>query len=508
MSHSSTLCHPGLKLSRKQRGVSRDRGVTILAGISPDGRTLSVNDADLSTMATALLERMYFCKVGSEFISPTDPGPAVIFNKLSTFRSRICRHVNRYSKPVSAIEFASMYRSRKRSIYEAAAEQFELYGVSKRDAHSSMFVKLEKVNPLKAPRCIQPRTTVYNVALGRYLKPIEHKIYRAVQLAYKAETPIVMKGFNVSEIGAILATKWEGFPRPVAIGLDATKFDMHVSHSMLKWEHSVYTHMFNNDPELVKLLSWQLINKGRGYAWDGSLKYEVRGRRFSGDMNTAMGNCLIMCAMIFSWARERNVHIDLANNGDDAVVFMNEEDVTTFTSGLNEWFLELGFRMTVEEPATVLEKLEFCQMHPVKVGSNWRMVRNFNSSREKDSMCLLKVTCEADIRKWMGAIGECGLALTSGVPVMQEFYKYYIRNGWKSNMKNALAMQSGFAMLSTRLESREETVQEASRVSFMEAFGVTPDEQIAMENYYSSLPFKWNGIETIDNLEEITTSPL
>lgn len=508
MGHQSKLSHPELKLSWKQRGVCRDRGVHLLDGIAPAGRSLRVNDADLSTMACALLERMYFCKLGDGYVAPIDPGPTIIFRRLRKFRSSLCRVLGRHSKPVSAVEFALMYRSRKRLIYEAAAERFELYGVSRRDAHSSMFVKLEKVNPTKAPRCIQPRTPVYNVALGRYLKPIEHRVYRAIQQVFCSETPVVMKGLNVIEVAEVLSAKWECFQNPVAIGLDATKFDMHVSHSMLKWEHSVYTHMFDGDPELGKLLGWQLLNKGKGYSWDGTLEYSVRGRRFSGDMNTAMGNCLIMCAMIYTWAQTCGVHVELVNNGDDAVVILEKSNQLTFMNGLECWFSELGFRMTIELPVDVLEQVEFCQMHPVCVDGVWRMVRNFNSSREKDSMCLLKVSCEADVRKWMGAIGECGLALTSGIPVMQEYYQFYLRSGMKSKMRNALAMQSGFQMLSVRMESKVMPVLDSTRMSFFQAFGVAPDEQTALEQYYRNLHFHWKGVETVDELEDLNSAPL
>ena len=70
------------------------------------------------------------------------------------------------------------------------------------------------------------------------------------------------------------------------------KFDMHVSPAALAWEHSIYTSIFPRDKFLKKLLRWQMNNRGAGYCGDGSLKYSVTGKRFSGDMNTGLGNCL------------------------------------------------------------------------------------------------------------------------------------------------------------------------------------------------------------------------
>jgi len=400
-----------------------------------------------------------------------------------------------------------MYSGRKRSIYEAAERDYHIYGVSRRDAESIMFVKMEKVNPTKAPRCIQPRKPIYNLALGVYLKPVEHRVYRKIQATFGSETPIVFKGLNVMDMGMALRAKWEKFSQPVAVGLDATKFDMHVSVGMLKWEHSVYIEMFGGDKELSRLLSFQLLNAGKGFADDGKLSYKVAGRRFSGDMNTALGNCLIMCAMVYSWSEERSVKIELANNGDDCVVIMEQTDLENWSRGLSEWFLSLGFRMVVEPAVTCFEHIEFCQMHPVSDGSTYRMVRNFYAAREKDTMCLLRINCESDWRKWLMAVGECGLALTSGIPVFQEFYRYMMRNGLKSRMREAVGMQSGMYFMSIGLESKAKDVTCEARYSFYKAFGITPDEQVSLEEYYANKKMQGWVIETVDNLSNINSAP-
>jgi len=505
--HKSDLTHPCLRLKRGIRRPERDRGVFVMDGIAPRNRSLQVNDSSLDTMACALLERMYFCKVGSDYLSPPQPAVAHIFRTLSKFRSRLLRYLGRGSTPVSTESFVLMYQGRKRKIYEAAETNFHLYGVTRKDAQSIMFVKLEKVNPTKAPRCIQPRTPLYNLALGVYLKPIEHRVYAKIQQVFKSETPVVFKGLNVEGMASAMRGKWEKFSQPVAVGLDATKFDMHVSTSMLKWEHSIYVEMFGGSKELSKLLSWQINNVGKGYAHDGKLDYKVQGRRFSGDMNTAMGNCLIMCAMIYSWSVERGTAIELANNGDDCIVIMEQRDLPLWEEGLQEWFLHLGFRMVVEQPVYTFEHIEFCQMHPVLCGEEYRMVRNFSSAREKDSMCLLNLRCESDWRKWMGAVGECGLALCSGVPVFQAYYQYMANHGLQSKMNEAVVMQSGMLHMSFGLESKVSPVLDSTRYSFYKAFDITPDEQLALEKYYAEYSGKFGGFETIDSLDLIQASP-
>lgn len=507
VSQMSRLTHPNLKLKWTQRDNARERGIFILERVAPSERSLMVNDSSLATMACALLERMYYCKVNNHFLPPPQPKTEYVFRTLRPFRNALCRKLGRYSTRVSTESFVSMYSGRKRANYEQAVEEYHTYGVQRSHSHSVMFVKMEKVNPNKAPRCIQPRHRVYNVALGVYLKPVEHTIYRKIAKVFGSDTPVVFKGLNTVEMGVAMRAKWEMFPNPVAVGLDATKFDMHVSSSMLKWEHSIYMHMFGDDPELGKLLGWQLYNTGRGFAHDGSLSYSVKGRRFSGDMNTALGNCVIMCGLIYCWARSRGVDIQLANNGDDAVAIMNQEDEAKFMKGLEDWFLLLGFRMEVENPVSVFEEIEFCQMHPVLVGGVPRMVRNFNSAREKDSICLLRIGKDTDWYKWLLAVGECGLALTSGVPVVQSYYQAMCRSGISSKMNEASIMQSGMMMLSRGMESKASVVLDCTRLSFFRAFGVTPCEQMALESYYDSLHIRFGAIEAIDNLEQVEPSP-
>jgi len=401
-----------------------------------------------------------------------------------------------------------MYTGRKRKIYDAAVEDYTRNGVTRRDSRSDAFVKCEKVNPTKAPRCIQPRRPVYNVAVGTYLKHIEHKLYHAVQRVYRTNLPVVFKGLNADETAANLRLKWENFSNPVAIGLDATKFDMHVSESMLMWEHSIYTALYPSEPELKTLLKWQRNNIGRGFCADGYLTYKVRGRRFSGDMNTALGNCLIMCGMMYAYAQERGVHIELANNGDDCVVFMEKTDLQSFSRELDSWFLSLGFRMTVESPVYEFEQIEFCQMHPIHTSVGWRMCRNFETAREKDSICLFDISTPSARRKWMGAVGECGLAIAGGMPVFQAYYQSYCRVGIASNILDSVQMQSGFLMLSRGMESKIHPITDEARYSFFLAFGVTPDEQTALEQYYDDLVLDSNDVTCLESLNECFTAPM
>jgi len=445
---------------------------------------LVVNNADIDTLECALMERMYYCKVGNSFVTPPPVKRGLFTERLSRFRGLLLgemRNATRWSYQ----QVLDTYTGRRRTIYENALAKIAQIGLERSDAHSIAFVKMELVNPAKAPRCIQPRKPAYNLALGRYIKAVEHKLYRAVARVF-GDGPTVMKGYNVSEIGSIVRGKWRSFNDPVAVGLDATKFDMHVSSEALAWEHDVYLSLFNHDKTLEKLLSWQMNNKGRGYCKDGSLRYHVKGKRFSGDMNTGLGNCLLMCAMVHAWAYEARCNIKLLNNGDDCVVMMERKDYCRFIEGLDGWFLEMGFRMVAEPPVYKLHQIEFCQMHPIEIGDECRMVRNIPVMLRKDSLTVHPLTNRKHRAKWLTAVGTCGLWLVGGVPIVQDFYQCYQRIGCNaaSNMVGDPTFATGMRLMARGMREQYTQPDPWTRVQVYEAWGITPDEQVALEQYY------------------------
>lgn len=504
VSHESHLTDPRLTI-KKGQAEPKVRSYHIIGGISGKLRTLKINNATIDTLAAALLERMYYCKVGGEYKAPPPVDEKTIFRVLRNFRTGIMKKFGAKPTKLSPEEFVSMFRGRKFNIYNNALEEYYDMGVQRKHSVSAAFVKCEKVNPEKAPRCIQPRHPVYNIGVGQYLKHIEHRLYKAIGKMF-GEKDVVIKGYNVQQIGEIVKDKWSCFAQPIAIGLDATKFDMHVSAEMLKWEHSIYKSLYSGDKELKRLLQYQIDNRGVGYCMDGKLSYKVRGRRFSGDMNTALGNCLIMCAMVWSYAKERGVPIKFINNGDDCVVFMEKKHEGEFLVGLDKWFMDMGFRMTREPTVSVFEQIEFCQMKPIQTATGCVMVRNFDTAREKDSLCLLPLQTSSAMSKWLYAVGECGLALCSGIPIMQSMYQCYMRNGVTSNMGNSVQMQTGMRMLAKGLESKTNPVTSDARASFLMAWDYTPEEQIALEKYYDELVIDFST-RVVDNFDELETSP-
>nr|UQB76150.1 RNA polymerase [Flumine tombus-like virus 42] len=340
------------------------------------------------------------------------------------------------------------------------------------------------------------------------MKPIEERIFKALGHMFGHVT--VMKGMDTDRTAAVIKQKWDMFTSPVAVGLDASRFDQHVSLEALRFEHQVYLECFKtakHKRKLANILKMQENNRCVGRTPDGELEYVIEGTRMSGDMNTSLGNCVLMCSMIKAYALHKGINLQLANNGDDCVVFMEKRDLKSFSDGLFEWFLQLGFNMAIEPPSWSLEEIEFCQCRPVYDGTKYTMCRNPLTAIAKDSVYLKSTDYFATYNAWLDAVGTGGIALAGGLPVFNSFYSMYKKYGsktWYSRWRKQHRSLEGvddvlpWFMRQTGLQGRREARSPTpeSRASFYYAWGVTPDEQVELEKYYDTLSLNTSTLST------------
>jgi hypothetical protein len=194
-----------------------------------------------------------------------------------------------------------------------------------------------------------------------------------------------------------------------------------------------------------------------------------------------------MTLMVYYYLQVRGVRGRLINNGDDCTLIVERADILTVLDGLHDWFLQYGFNIVQEPVVDVLEKIEFCQMHPVCVSGQWTMVRNFHNSLSKDAIAI-KARTSDEVRSWMHCVGMSGLAMASGVPVQQAYYSFFARNGVKGKrMSEVEDRRSGLAHFSRGMTAAVVDITPETRLSFWRAFGVHPSMQIALETMYSEL---------------------
>jgi hypothetical protein len=450
----------------------------------------------------ALASRVFNVVKDGVMMPPPSPIPGVFSARLAGIRERIGKLVVKTPR-FTPIQFLDTYSGRRRTIYEQAFASLARTPVQRRDASINAFVKCEKIleKPGKelVPRLIQPRHPRYNASVGVYIKPIEGQMYKILRKMTQCKLPVVLKGLNAKQSGEVFKAKWDRFRNPVAVGFDANRFDQHVSKQALEWEHSVYELFYDgvDKAELQRLLTWQVKNFGRVSAPDGFLTYRVTGCRMSGDMNTSLGNCLIMVSLVFHIVETLGIKVwELANNGDDCVLIVEEQDLRLLEE-VPQMLLDFGFSVTMEPPVRELESVEFCQTHPVECADGWRMVRNLEATLSKDATTMLPVEVGDGLRAYFKAIGDCGLALTYGVPVFQEYYSMLIRSGVESNVTKATSWDCGMVRLATGMAAMDLEITPAVRVSFWKAFGVAPDAQLALEKAYAETTLMITGLSTV-----------
>lgn len=447
-----------------------------------------VFNSDINALERAVKERLLYVKNGEgEFVAPPRPSSQSHFDLCSKPFKDLFNKLVQYTSPLTKEQFLGAYGGRRRTVYEKALSSLQNQSLTRKDSYISFFVKTEKTNftAKEDPVCrgISPRTPRYHVSIGPYIKRIEHKVYDIIATIYGAVT--VFKGLNAKARGEQLLAHWNHFDDPIAIGLDASRFDQHVSYEALTWEHSIYKLFFPFDKWFAKLLSWQLHNIGFGRTPDGELRFKLRGGRMSGDMNTALGNCLLMCCMIFCFMITCFVSkFRLANDGDDCVLFIERRDYHRI-SNLSNWFREMGFDMKIEKPVDVFEQIEFCQAHPIITPQGCIMVRKYPVSISKDCLSIKPLSNEKLFLRWIAAVGEGGLALAGGIPVVQEFYQCLVRNsrGAKA-LQGDPTQETGLKQLASGMKREYSAVHSDTRVSFWKAFGIDPGHQVALEQVY------------------------
>jgi len=432
------------------------------------------------------------------------PIPGVFERRLGSLKRTIVGLVGRQA-PVTRDQFVEFYKGPRRLTYERAVASLVLKPVCPRDSRLKTFVKAEKINfTIKsdpAPRVIQPREPRFNVEVGKYLRPVEHKIYDAIDSLFKS--PTIMSKYNSVQTAAILKEKFDSFLDCAVIGLDASRFDQHVSEQALKFEHSIYNDIFRS-PELASLLSMQLVNNGVASGTDGWFKYRKRGSRMSGDMNTSLGNKLLMCLMCYSYLKQLGIRYHFANNGDDCLVFIQKRDIPKMAS-LDGYFRDFGFNMKTEPPVFNFEQVEFCQCKPICSNNLWRMVRNVRTCLVKDCTSVSLGHDIESFRRWLADVANCGLAFSADVPVLGKFYNMLQRFGKDGKYEAHTSEYAAYRNMSRNVVLQHNAPDDRGRYSFWLGTGISPDSQIIIEKFFDDAIWGGDKRQLVENIDYIIT---
>lgn len=475
---------------------------------------------DIESVRHAVLERVFFVKDNrggfKRAPKPADhyidesrsnlavaraKGKAHVKQQLEKFSSEMERQVLSSGEvmPITPIEFVDSYGGTKRAVYEAARLSLEEEPLKLKDCRVKTFTKDEYRKPGGAPRAIQPRSPRFNVEIGCYIKPLEHQVFAAIDKIFDPSgvTRTVAKGMNMNERGARIKEMWDKYDNPIAVGLDASRFDQHINSDLLEFEHQIYKMWCGPGAKgpgihsLNYLLNKQRINHGTYKSVEGHINYSVEGCRMSGDMNTSLGNVTIMCALMYAFFESKGLlrRVSLLNDGDDCVIIMDRKSLPGFQKGLEDWFLRVGITMCYDGIYSALEDVEFCQAHPVYDSVlGYRLVPRPSKRLYSDLVSTKKLSSKKVYKKWLGAVAGCGQAMSCGLPIYQEFYEWVgtAATPWIPRVGDQYHKFRQELVEGMSYKQRAITLDE--RISFYFAFDISPAEQLELENYYANLP--------------------
>jgi len=464
--------------------------------VSPDTWRSTYHKSCMHNEVTGLVGRVL-----SSVPAPTEGGMASLRKRCLRLGHWLRAHSD--GLPLSYEEVIKAYSGLKRTRYERARRELMVEPVSRRDAGVVAFVKAEKrpYGDRKDPRIIQMRKPRYTLEVARHVRPLE----RALK-AYKGDTrvdhrsKVIAKGLTTWEHAELIAFKWGQFKNPVCISLDARRFDKHVGVEALRCEHLTWT-TANRTHELAQLLSWQLKNVGRTRS---GIRYAVNGNRMSGDFNTGCGNCVIMSGMIEAIMLPKKVPFDFLVNSDDALIFVEAEDLPQLQARLPTEFLAFGQEVELEEPAYRLEDIVHCQHKMLRLGTRWRMVRDF---RKVISQAFVNIKHYHEPRggmRVMKSVAQCELTLAQGVPIIQPFFERVLV--LLDHLKFAKLDEGDNLTYRVHSEVRGRSwelstptaITPEARAAFHETFGILPDKQIAIEEGLSAMSFSEINLEEMD----------
>lgn len=463
---------------------ARAKFMTRVWGLSPPKPFVNFS-ANTDTVIKCITERIFFVKDKDGKLVPPPAPEEGIYSELDYILDHFKKFA-RYTAPLTKEQFLGTYVGRKREIYENAFKSLENRKLTRKDAHVKFFLKSEKLPEKEGketiPRGISPRSPRYNARIGPFIKRVEKMVYKRINDLFGSTT--ICKGLNAHERGMAIEGNWKRFDKPVAIGLDASRFDQHVSIQALQFEHRIYETFFPGNKQLPMLLKWQLHNRFKCFVGDNLVTFKRSGMRCSGDMNTALGNCLIMSSLVHKFCRDRVNKFALVNDGDDCVLFIESKDLG-IVNDIPSHFRRYGFTMKVEQPVYRMEDIEFCQSKPVYDGDRWLMVRDPRVALAKDTMAHYEIRPGRHLKNWFYDVGQCGMSLTGGIPVMQNFYQAMLRSGRRSNkVRLERGPESGMEFLAQRMTRKYKPPTDAARVSYWRAFGLCPNSQVKLEEWY------------------------
>lgn len=449
--------------------------------------------------------------LGGRVLRQVPPPHPEAITSLSLQTTKLAKSLPSIVSPVEMDLLIGWFPQHKRALYSRELVSLSNYGLTKNDRRIGAFVKNEKLlieEKDADPRMIQARTPRFNLELGQFTRAIEKGLYKL--LDEETDVPMIAKGMNMRERAVALKTLWDSLENPVALSLDLSRWDMHVSPEMMAVAHQFYNQIID-DPWLREILSYQLQNTG---FTAGGVKYAVKGNVMSGDMTTALGNCVMVVLVLrviqdflkrpgaseYSWMSRWRKSVEklsrkcrklrFLDDGDDHVVMCEKPAYPLLSEMLPMVWEHMGHKMTVDGMTEDFEQIMFCQHKPLYHHGMWEMMPN-PLKVLGTAFCVTGDRChnQSDKMKYLGTMWEARAILHQGQPVLGPlFHRLSKWNKQRLSSDNArrsmMAGMERMALADGRSTVEITDVEPETRAKVSSQWGLEVDLQHLIENNF------------------------
>jgi hypothetical protein len=181
--------------------------------------------------------------------------------------------------------------------------------------------------------------------------------------------------------------------------------------------------------------------------------------------------------------RTYNIPFDVLVDGDNALLFLRAVDLERVVSSLHGRVKEdSGQELTLERPTSVVEEVRFGRSAPVFVAGRYRMVRDWRAVLSGALSSHRWLTEPRFVPEWVRGVAACELSLARGEPIVQQ-WALSLQAVWGGPGGVREHPHTDLIFKGAWFAAPEEAVgvSEETRLSFERAFGVSPEEQRALE---------------------------
>jgi hypothetical protein len=215
----------------------------------------------------------------------------------------------------------------------------------------------------------------------------------------------------------------------------------------------------------------------------------------SGDMDTGLGNCIIMNSLIKMYMKLVGIKHYLSSvNGDDSVVLIEADQEKLFRSSMYLW-KRFGFNMKCDIVYS-LEDVDYCQCKPLLTDYGWVMSRDPKRVLSRIAWST-KLYPKRGFGDYLYALGTCERATSWGVPVNFSAGQNIFDLSFKFKGQRKLRAMSRKLLQSVQRQKYWQCdtpceISYSTRLRFQRAWNLDPVKQIELENiqysYYIGIP--------------------